>query len=376
MKDFNLPMMINGDDSLVYHRRLSAHDGTVSPTVVSCDAVTVTSYETTNENGATTLTTSSTTSNSSSSDVAVIVAHRSWTTRATSKKSKDSAIPKAITLKTTTAIPQKKTRLYPTQRTLPSSGSVVDSSVPKLSTAELHQQLQKRLRPEDIPSIPTLSSRRQRRRYNIPSTPTATTVTRANVRPVCTFINYMGTNSQSIHGTASHFLASQQPTRLSYSNPDATSRFGTFPKSLITLHDGNGEIGIGPFDDTHHFASLVTVDESDDDMLLLSNLDTLDWGILPTEVEGMEIGRTDDAFILNESNEAEMMLMTDEPYRLTSTGSSGGAVPIVFGTTANKIKHLDHLETLIDHHTDTALFDSFTLPHCHDDATDLFDFDL
>lgn len=366
MKDFTFP--IDVDHSLVNQSR--SVDDKVSPTVVSCDAATVASYESTNENGATTaFTTSSTSSNSSSSEAAVIVEHRSWTTRTASKRSKGDTIPKAITLTTTTAIPKQQHAQYSPHRIPPSSGSSITSSVTSVSTAELYQQLQKRLRPEDIPSIPTLSSRNQRRRYSIPSTPTATTdplVANASYRPVCNFVNYMGTNSRTTHGNTS------SATRTSCNYP----RFGKFPKSLITLHDDNDmeDMRVAAFDDSHHFASIVTIDDSDDDMLLLSNLDTLDWGILPIDIEGIEMSSTEknDAFILNESKEVEMMLSIEEPYRFSSTGS----VPIVSGSTANKLKHLDHLETLIDHNDDRALFDSFALPHCHDDATDLFDFDL
>ena len=178
----------------------------------------------------------------------------------------------------------------------------------------------------------------------------------------------MGTHRQTMHGTTA--------TVSSCYHHDGPSRFGKFPKSLITLHDDtdDDDMRVRGFDDSHHFPSIVTIDDSDDDMLLLSNLDNLDWGILPTDMEGMEIVRTEenDAFILHESKEAELMLTIEEPYRfITSTCS----VPIVVGSgTAHKMKHLDHLETLLDDtNDDKILFDSFVFPQCHDDATDLFD---
>ena len=340
----------------------------VSPTIVSCDA----SYETTNENGATTFNASSSTNSSSNSDAAVVVERRGWTTRATSKMNKVDAIPKAITLTTTAVIPKQQTQ-HSYHRNSSSSGSSIISFGTNLSTAELCQQLQKRLRPEDIPSIPTLSSRFQRRRYSIPSTSTATAdpmVKHDKYRPVCNFVNFMGTNSRTIHGTSSSYVASTTRTSCYY------SRFGKFQKSLITLHDDNDmdHMRVGDLDDSNCFAPIITINDNDDDMLLLSNLDTFDWGILPTDVEGTDIGRNEenDAFILNEYKDAEMMLTFEEPYRFTSTCS----VPIAFGNTANKMKHSDNMEMLMDHSNDRALFDAFALPQCHDDAKDLFDFDL
>jgi hypothetical protein len=163
------------------------------------------------------------------------------------------------------------------------------------------------------------------------------------------------------------------------------SRLGKFPKSLITLHDDNeiDDARIGDLQDLYHLAAIdPTIDDDGGggDMLLLSNLDMLDWGVVSTDgVEGMEIDYSDenDAFLLHhhESQEADMVrtIGDHEPYRFTNTCS----VPIVVGSTAaNKIKHLDQLETLIDHSSDRTLFDSFTLPQYHDDATDLFVFDL
>lgn len=374
---------IDEDHSLVDHCRLS--DDKVSPTVVSCDTATVTSYETTNENGTTTLTTSSTTSSSNSSEAAVVVAHRSWMARNTSKRNNHNTIPKAITLTTTTAI-AKQLPQSPTNATFKSNGSSINSTLSKLTTDELYQQLQKRLRPEDIPSIPTLSSRNQRRRYNIPSITTSTTdamVMQASFRPVCNFVNYMGTKSRTISGTSSSSIPASNDCHTCYYH-DHPSRLGTFRKSLITLHDDVDEdnnfgdddddhMGIATFDSgTHHFASIVSVNGNDeDDMFLLSNLDTLNWGILPTEVEGIEVGHTkeEDVFLRNEAD----TMSIEEPNRYTT---SSWSLPNVYGGTANKTKHFDQTKTFDDHNYDKALYDSFTMQHSHDDIADLFDFEL
>ena len=401
---------IDGDYILVDHFRLPGggdDDNKVSPTVVSCATATNEDdgVETTTHCSTSSISSSNTGSGSSnSSDAAVIVAHRSWMTknRNTTKSNNnnnddddDDAIPKAITLTTTTTVITKQLshNYCPPPNTTTTSQPETPSggvgslfvnhatTLDKLTTDELYQQLQKRLRPEDIPSIPTLSSRNQRRRYNnnIPSntcTDTAVVALKASYRPVCSFINYMGTKSRTVSPIL--HLSSSSPsvigTDICYSynyrsSSEHSSRFGKFPKPLITLHDDDNDsdddydMGMGTFDGNHHFASIVSVNGSDeDDMFLLSNLDTLDWGM------------DDDVFALRH-NESDMMSI-EEPNRSMTTTTTSCLLPNIYGGTATKIKHLDQIKAFTDHNYDKTLFDSFTMPNCHDDVAILFDFEL
>ena len=274
------------------------------------------------------------------------------------------AIPKAITLTTTVTTPL----LLPTTDVL------------------LYQQLQKRLRPEDIPSIPSLSLRNQRRRFQYYScddndhdpqqqqqqrmgTTTTTTTTPRSFRchrPVCNFVNYLGHDTRMAAATA-------PPPR---SDPD---RFST---SLISLwqHDGgndgrrmidNNNNNTGHNDPTtttttmppppQQFASIVTVDDDDHhDMWGWSSSSSSsstrssssphwedgggDWGLPLLLLPGRDIGTDDDDVGLGS---------WDDPMVTTTTH-----------------QHLD------DDHNVTALLDPFSLPYGPlDDATDLFDFD-
>ena len=257
------------------------------------------------------------------------------------------AIPKAITLTTTVTPP-------PTTLT---------------TDVLLYQQLQKRLRPEDIPSIPSLSLRNQRRRFHYYSCddhdPQQQRMGSFRChRPVCNFVNYLG------HDT--RMTATAPPPR---SDPD---RFST---SLISLwqHDGgndgrrmidNNNNNTGHNDPTtttttmpppQQFASIVTVDDDDHhDMWGWSSSSSSsstrssssphwedggeDWGLPLLLLPGRDIGTEDD-----------------------DVGLGSWDDPIVTTTTH---QHLD------DDHNVTALLDPFSLPYGPlDDATDLFDFD-
>jgi hypothetical protein len=321
----------------------------VSSTIVSCDTATVTSRDS-----------SIISSFSRTSADAVVSTHRS---RTKTSKDDDAMIPRAITMTTSTnssSSNSKKQPTYPSDSTASTLPTV--RTYTNLSTEELFRQLQKRLRPEDIPSVPNLSLRNQRRRYDGNTVNALTkagdidrsrgipTMSSASYhRPTCIFVNYMGKSQPSQTSVLAKSPLSPSYCQYYYQYQSRSTQVN-FNTSLISLQD---DIMIPTYPSC--FGS------SDDDLLLLSDLDTdsCDLGMIHAEDC---ITSTNDV-LMDDSDEIDILSLI-EPYRFSNS------LPVVYG--AAKVQHLNYADAA----TDTKeMLDSFNLI-CRDDVDDLFDFDL